>query len=103
MIAARTSRTADAEEASTMWTPTASSRPSLVEAWEVWVDILAWEVTASNSLKEDMEVEDTEVEDTDRASASNSARAEITKLEEDGVTALFSVMFDVLCCIIALL
>ena len=98
MIAARTSRTADAEEASTMWTPTASSRPSLVEAWEVWGDILAWEVTASNSLKEAMEVEDT-----DRASASNSARAEITKLEEEGVTALFSVMFDVLCCIIALL
>ena len=101
MIAARTSRTADAEEASTMWTPTASSRPSLVEAWEVWVDILAWEVTASNSLKEAMEA--MEVEDTDRASASNSAKAEITKLEEDGVTALFSVMFDVLCCIIALL
>ena len=98
MIAARTSRTADAEEASTMWTPTASSRPSLVEAWEVWGDILAWEVTASNSLKEAMEEEDT-----DRASASNSARAEITKLEEEGVTALFSVMFDVLCCIIALL
>ena len=98
MIAARTSRTADAEEASTMWTPTASSRPSLVVAWEVWGDILAWEVTASNSLKEAMEVEDT-----DRASASNSARAEITKLEEEGVTALFSVMFDVLCCIIALL
>ena len=98
MIAARTSRTADAEEASTMWTPTASSRPSLVEAWEVWVDILAWEVTASNSLKEAMEEEDT-----DRASASNSARAEITKLEEDGVITLFSVMFDVLCCIIALL
>ena len=101
MIAARTSRTADAEEASTMWTPTASSRPSLVEAWEVWVDILAWEVTASNSLKEAMEEEDTD--STDRASASNSAKAEITKLEEDGVTALFSVMFDVLCCIIALL
>ena len=101
MIAARTSRTADAEEASTMWTPTASSRPSLVEAWEVWGDILAWEVTASNSLKEAMEA--MEVEDTDRASASNSAKAEITKLEEDGVTALFSVMFDVLCCIIALL
>ena len=98
MIAARTSRTADAEEASTMWTPTASSRPSLVEAWEVWGDILAWEVTASNLLKEAMEVEVT-----DRASASNSARAEITKLEEEGVTALFSVMFDVLCCIIALL
>ena len=98
MTAARTSRTADAEEASTMWTPTASSRPSLVEAWEVWGDILAWEVTASNSLKEAMEEEDT-----DRASASNSARAEITKLEEEGVTALFSVMFDVLCCIIALL
>ena len=98
MTAARTSRTADAEEASMMWTPTASSRPSLVEAWEVWGDILAWEATASNSLKEAMEEEDT-----DRASASNSARAEITKLEEEGVTALFSVMFDVLCCIIALL
>ena len=98
MTAARTSRTADAEEASTMWTPTASSRPSLVEAWEVWGDILAWEATASNLLKEAMEEEDMV-----RASASNSARAEITKLEEDGVTTLFSVMFDVLCCIIALL
>ena len=78
MIAARTSRTADAEEASTMWTPTVSSRPSLVAAWEAWVVILAWEDTASSSPKEE-EV----MEDTDRASASSSAKADLITLEEE--------------------
>ena len=79
MIAARTSRMADAEEASTMWTPTVSSRPSLVAAWEAWVVILAWEDTASSSPKE-VEV----MEDTDRASASSSAKANnVITLEEE--------------------
>ena len=80
MIAARTSRTADAEEASTMWTPIVSSRPSLVAAWEAWVVILAWEGTASSSPKGAMEED---MEDTDRASASNSAKADVITLEEE--------------------
>merc|ERR1740123_1318874 len=99
MTAARTSRTVAAEEAFKMWTPTASSRPSLVEAWEEWEDILAWEATVSNSPKEAME-EDTD--STDRASASSSARAVVTTLQEMRGHSL-SVLFDVLCCIIALL
>ena len=78
--AARTSRTVDAEEASTMWTPTASSRPSLVEAWEEWGDILAWVATVSNSPKEAMEEVMEDTDSTDRASASSSAKAEVTTL-----------------------
>ena len=78
MIAARTLRTVDAEEASTMWIPTVSSRPSLVAAWEAWVVILAWEDTASSSPKGE-EV----IEDTDRASASSSAKADFITLEEE--------------------